>query len=171
MYERWKQGASAGEIAQSLEIPQRTVRNLLQRFRERAEEGIVPSYRAGQPRASPEGQPIRAAAEHLRREHPTWGAALIRIMLVGEHREEALPTARTLQRWFRASGLGPAPQGRRPQAESTRARRPHEVWQMDAAEEIPLQSGQRVSWLRIVDEHTGAVLATRIFPPRPLESG
>jgi hypothetical protein len=34
---------------------------------------------------------------------------------------------------------------------------------MDAAEQLPLADGQRVSWLRIVDEHTGAVLSTTIF--------
>ena len=42
---------------------------------------------------------------------------------------------------------------------------------MDAAEQVPLQTGQRVSWLRIADECSGGVLWTDVFPPRPLERG
>jgi len=62
-----------------------------------------------------------------------------------------------------------APAGRRPSDNGYRAHRPHEVWQMDAAERIRLGSGQRVSWLRLLDECSGAVLQTTIFPPGVLE--
>jgi hypothetical protein len=79
-----------------------------------------------------------------------------------------LPCVRTLQQWFRRVGLGPPPPGRRPAAAVNRATAPHQVWQADAAEEILLGDGTRVSWLRIVDEFTGAVLHTAIFPPREL---
>jgi hypothetical protein len=37
---------------------------------------------------------------------------------------------------------------------------------VDAAEQVPLRSGRRVCWLRIVDECSGAVLETVVFPPR-----
>src|SRR5262249_55120771 len=40
---------------------------------------------------------------------------------------------------------------------------PHEVWQMDACEQIPLGNGQRVCWLRGVDECSGAILWTEVF--------
>jgi hypothetical protein len=69
-----------------------------------------------------------------------------------------------LQRWFRQAGLAPAPRGRRPHSGSGRARQPHEVWQVDATEHVRLANGQQVSWLRIVDEHTAAVLDTTVFP-------
>src|SRR5262245_18468050 len=36
---------------------------------------------------------------------------------------------------------------------------------MDAAERVPLATGRRVCWLRLSDEHSGAVLATTVFPP------
>jgi hypothetical protein len=42
---------------------------------------------------------------------------------------------------------------------------------MDAAERMRLASGAQVSWLRIADECSGAVLQTRIFPPGVLEPG
>lgn len=35
---------------------------------------------------------------------------------------------------------------------------------MDACEMIPLADGSRVSWLRVIDEASGAVLLTRVFP-------
>src|SRR5205814_1983882 len=60
--------------------------------------------------------------------------------------------------------LNPAPTGRRSAGESLRAQRPHETWQIDAAELVRLRSGERVSWLRIVDECSGAVLWTVVFP-------
>src|SRR5262249_869928 len=44
-----------------------------------------------------------------------------------------------------------------------RAGEPHEVWQMDAAERTALRSGQQVSWLRLIDEASGAVLSSRVF--------
>jgi hypothetical protein len=105
----------------------------------------------------------------LRRAHPTWGAPLIRVFLGRDFPADTLPTARTLQRWFGQHGLAPAPKGRRPRPNPHRARAPHDVWQMDASEQVRLGNGQRVSWLRLADEHTGAVLTTQVFPLGPLE--
>ena len=98
----------------------------------------------------------------LRTVHPCWGAELIRIYLEDQG-IPVIPCARTLQRWFQRFGLGPAPAGRKPPADR-RASHPHDIWQVDAAEEIALANGQRVSWLRVVDEFSGAVLHTAIFP-------
>jgi hypothetical protein len=80
-----------------------------------------------------------------------------------------LPTTRTLQLWMEQEGLARPPLRRPqlPQAER-RASQEHQVWQMDAAEHIRLASGQQASWLRVVDEYSGAVLATVLFPPREL---
>src|SRR5205807_24585 len=78
---------------------------------------------------------------------------------------------RILQRWFGRHGQPPAPAGRKPASARTPAGQPHEVWQMDAVEQLPLQTGQLVCWLRWVDELTGAVLGTVVFPPQPLRPG
>ncbi len=80
----------------------------------------------------------------LRREHPTWGAGLIRVMLRRQLLDVAPPAERTLQRWFLQAGLAPAPAGRRPAANPRRAEQPHQVWQMDAAELVKLRTDQRV---------------------------
>jgi hypothetical protein len=36
---------------------------------------------------------------------------------------------------------------------------------MDAVEQLRLGSKQGVSWLRLVDEYSGAFLGTTVFPP------
>jgi hypothetical protein len=99
----------------------------------------------------------------MRRAHPSWGAPLIRLFLCERPSLRPLPAPRTLQRWFRAAGLAPAPRGRRPGQPARRATAPHQVWQMDAAERVPLADGSRVCWLRLADELTGAVIASVVF--------
>ena len=171
LYRRWRRGQAARTIAEALGLALRTVRRLLRRCDPGEPESVLPAYARRGPQPARADTPLRSAALQLRRQHPTWGAPLIRVLLGHDFPATALPTARTLQRWFHDHGLGPAPKGRRPQPNPDRAAHPHDVWQMDAAEQVRLGNGRRVSWLRIVDEHTGAVLATRVFPPRPLGQG
>src|SRR5262249_50070342 len=52
-----------------------------------------------------------------------------------------------------------------------RAREPHEVRQMDAVECLRLADGSGACWLRQIDEYSGAILATDLFPPLPLGHG
>ena len=50
---------------------------------------------------------------------------------------------------------------------AARARTPHHTWQMDASEHLALADGSEVSWLRVVDEATGAVVThQRSLAPR-----
>src|SRR5262249_32653846 len=107
----------------------------------------------------------------LPRNPPRGGPAFRRILRHARPPGQPAPCDRPLHRWLQQAALGPAPAGRRPASVTPRATRPHEVWQVDAAERIPLQSGQRVSWLRIIDECSGAVLWTRVFPPRQMAQG
>jgi hypothetical protein len=164
LWRRWQSGQAADLIARELNLPLRTVRHLLRRFRVSGHQAVAPAY-SRTPCRPPAQEEIRRAAVHLRQEHPSWGAGLIRLELPAPAAGGTVPSERTLQRWFRQAGLGPAPRGRRPPTETHRAQRPHQVWQMDAKEQVPLRGGQRVSWLRISDEHTGAILWTKVFPP------
>jgi Homeodomain-like domain len=168
IWRRSQDGQDGPTIAHALGLSPRTVRQLIHRFRRQGQSAVVPHYDrcgAGTPKY-PEA--VAHAAVALRREHPLWGAGLIRVLLRRQFPQDDLPAERTLQRWFVRAGLAPAPAGRRPAAESRRAERPHETWQMDAAEKVPLGNGQRVCWLRIVDECSGAVLWTVVFPPMRL---
>jgi hypothetical protein len=106
----------------------------------------------------------------MRTQHPTWGGGLIRVLLQ-EQGHDGCASERTLQRWFQRSTLAPAPPGRRPDSEERRAQAPHDVWQMDAVDQLRIAGGQQVSWLRLVDECSGAVLQTVVFPPTLVEFG
>jgi hypothetical protein len=169
--QRAQQGQSAALIARALGLVARTVRHLLQRLRAGGEAALAPSYHGPAAPAAPGGPDLSAAALGLRRQHPTWGAGLIRVFLRRDHPQQRPPAERTLQRWFARAGLAAAPSGRRAGRPPRRAQGPHEVWQMDAADQVALRDGTQVCWLRIVDECSGAVLETAVFPPRLLEHG
>jgi hypothetical protein len=161
--ERWKRGQTVSEIAAALGLLPRTVRRLL-RQAQGGQGSVAPAYgRCGWRRPWPNPR-LYADALEMRRQHPPWGAGLIRVFLQDHWPNEPLPTERTLQRWFRRAGLGPAPQGQRPPRFRYRATRPHEIWQMDATEQIHLQKGKRACWLRIIDEFSGAIFHTKVFP-------
>jgi transposase len=162
----FKKGNSIGALAGKFQVAERTVRHLVRCFQD--QDNVAPAYdRCGRPKASPSR--VIKEAMYLRQQHARWGAGLIRVMLREKYGKAEVPGTRTLQRWLRRLREKPAPPGRRPARESRRARRPHEIWQMDAAEQKRLKTGQQISWLRVVDECSGAVLGTAVFPPRELE--
>ena len=162
--QRAEQGQSAGLIARSLGLVARTVRQLLQRLRKQGPDALTTSY-SGRSHP-PQSRTLIEEAIQLRRMHPTWGAGLVCVLLRRHCPADVIPTERTLQRWFRRAGLIPAPNGRRSGLSSyQRAPRPHDVWQMDAADQVALHNGTQVCWLRIADECSGAVLQTTVFPP------
>jgi transposase len=162
---RQQKGQDAATIAAELHLCLRTVQNLLRRFRE-APDAVAPCYPTG-PR--PPHSLLDTILDY-RREHATWGAALIRAHLGRDRPDLVVPCTRTLQRWLRGAGLSPAPPGRKGAARR-RAEIPHAVWQIDAVEQLPLASGQLASWLRVTDECSGAFLQTRVSPPGAVERG
>src|ERR1700752_1664371 len=169
LFDRWSKGESVASLAESLQISRRTVRHLVRRFAERGRDGLATDYSDCGTKKLPGDSAAFQQAIEMRKQHPTWGGGLIRVLL--QEANQDCPSERTLQRWFRSQQLSPAPTGRRPTKEIVRAVRPHDVWQMDAVDQLRLGSGQKVSWLRIVDECRGAVLQTGVFPPRLLGFG
>lgn len=84
-------------------------------------------------------------------------------MLRRLNRWPSLPDPRTIRRWLEDAGLAPAPAGRK-SPYRPRSAAPHERWQVDAADQLRLGNGQLVSWLRLTDECSGAILKTVVFP-------
>ena len=163
-FQQWKRRRNPRQVADELHVPLRSVQRLYHRFDQQGEGAIVPAYdHCGQNHPNRTSQEILDKAQRLRDKHARWGAELIRLLIPSQGGRGRLPTARTLQRHFRRQCTAPAPAGRKPQTDPPRATRPHEVWQVDASEQMKLKTGRGVSWLRIVDEFSGAVLDTRAF--------
>ena len=163
MFRLWQEGWNAPQIAERFGVSCPTVYRLLQRFRLDGVAGVTPGYhRSGGDLTPPEA--VRAAID-VRREHPTWGAEFIRMQLLETDPAWPVPSARRCAGGLRGP-TSPAPAGRRPRVKAQRAAAPHEAWQMDAKEHIIIKHNQQVSWLRLIDECSGAVLHTTVFPPR-----
>ena len=100
IWQRYQDGQDGPTIAAALGLAPRTVRKLIRRFRQQGKAAVMPSSdRCGA--ATPKRpESIVQAAVGLRREHPTWGAGLIRVMLRRRLPHDPFPAERTLQRWF-----------------------------------------------------------------------
>jgi transposase len=158
------------DIAGDLGLNPQTVRKLVRRFRRRGADALAPDYgRCGSHQTRAAAADLVEAALAMRRGHAGWGAGLIRVLLAEQFPRRPVASERTLQRHLARAGLNPAPAGRRPGAPQDRATEPHQVWQVDAAERLTLADGTQASWVRIVDEYTGAFLQTAVFPPGDLE--
>jgi hypothetical protein len=155
-----QQGDTTPALVQRFALSPRTVRHLLRQARS-AGQAQAPHYHCPGPKPL---SALMQQARALRHDHPQWGAPLIRIFLAKNNPQVQVPCGRTIQRWLAQAGLAPAPRGRPPTAYQ-RACQVHQRWQVDAADQMPLASGDLVSWLRLVDECCGAVLKTVVFPP------
>jgi transposase len=163
-------GQSLRQIATELQLCYRSVRGIWQRYRTLGNERLAPDYaRCGRP-APRFPAALHEAALAAKREHPTWGAPLIRLTLAEQFADQALPSVRTLQEWFRQAGLQPV-RTRRPSAPRQRARVAHAVWQLDGKEGMRLADGTPTVALNLVDEASGAVLSAAVFPPDEMHAG
>jgi len=161
------EGEPPSSIARRLGLADSTPRRLLARRRRLGPAALAPGYQAcGQHQRAE--QPWHADALRLRALRPRWGAGRVLVEL-RRRPGQPVPSARALQRFLARSGVGPAPRGRPPAEQASRSRVPHEVWQVDAVEQERLATGQQVSWLRVADEASGAVLLTVVFPPGALQ--
>jgi transposase len=153
-----------------MRVPPATVRNWWQRFRREGEAGLQTRYQHCGPQGPKAGPAVHRAAVAMKREHPTWGAGLIRLELQKQFPDQALPQVRAIQRWFQKAGLQPL-RAKHPPVERQRAREPHEVWEVDAKERMHRADGSPTSVLSVTDEASGALLGATPFPPVSLESG
>ena len=162
------QGLSLVQIASQLLLPYSSVRRLCRRHRDDPARPLNPDYSRCGRRHTAATEALFQAACALKRNHPTWGAGIIRVQLSEQYPGQAMPSVRALQQAFRRAGVN-RPRPPRPSTPATpRATVPHQIWEVDAKERVRLASGQRVSWLAFTDEASGALLATPLFPPGAL---
>lgn len=162
--ERHQAGISLSQIAKDLEMSYESVRNVWRIYRK--EGRIEPNYvNCGREiQASPR---VYRAALYLKRLHPQWGAELIRQLILAKWPAEAVPVARSLQRWFQKAELQPIAKARIADARMGREKRVHATWQVDSREGMQLASGQNLVWVLVSDEASGAILSGKLFPPHP----
>src|SRR5262249_14137077 len=147
------QGLAPADIARSLDLPASTVRLWLRRFRQHGDAALRPAYASCGRHQSLRPSPLLPLVLQLHAEPPRWGAGRLRVEWAALRPAPPLPTPRTLQRWLRRHHVAPARPGR--PAKDPRSRQVHDVWQVDAVEQLPLATGQQVSWLRLADEASG----------------
>ncbi len=167
---RCQAGEPVTEIAKALGLSYRAARGLWRRFRERGEKGLDNDYANCGPTGPRYPKEVYEAALCLRREHPRWGAGLLRLRLEDDLPGQALPAERTLNRWLQEAGLQPL-RGRQPKVPADWAKAPHEIWQLDAKERLRLADASGCSQLSVVDEGSGGALGAVAFPPLALEPG
>src|SRR5881396_2184339 len=80
---RWQHGQSVQEIATALGVAARTVRHLIRRFGQGTtdRDAVSPAYGRCGWRRPWRNQLLWQNALEMRRQHPAWGAGLIRVLL------------------------------------------------------------------------------------------
>ena len=159
-----QQGCSLPSICVQLGLHYGTACHLSAQLRRQGDLAV--HYRNCGPKKPLTAAPLVRAALWLRRRHGSWGAPFIHLKLSERYGSEGMPAVRTLQTWFRRQGLTRPPQ-RLAAPSIGGAKAVHNIWQVDAKENLTLLDGTRACYLTITDEHSGAGLAALVFPPQP----
>lgn len=163
-----QEGHSFKEIAKELKRGYETVRKIYHRYIQSGQ--LEPSYDKCCHSKVRKDERIYRRAIDLKQAHPKWGAGLIWVELAEEFAEADLPSERTLQRWFRRGAVQKAAPERSPRPFVVRGKASHEVWAMDAKEQVELADGSFVSWLAVTDEGSGAILGAFLFPHKTMDN-
>lgn len=165
--ERREGGDSFASIADGLKVSYSAVRNIYQRYVKT--KRLAPGYERCSHTEVRSDQAIYSAAVEMKRVHPSWGAGLIRVELSADFPQASLPSIRTLQRWFKRGKVQNPLREKTPKPRVKRGQAVHEVWALDAKEQMKLADGSHASWLTITDEASGAILSATLFPHQALD--
>jgi len=167
--QRREAGESFVSIADRLQVSYEAVRKIYHQYRKTGQ--VTPAYERCRHLEVRKPAEVYEQAVALKAAHPKWGAGLIRTELADSFAAADLPSARTLQRWFKRAGVQQGAREHVPRQTIKRGKAAHEVWALDAKEEIQLADGTYVSWLTVTDEGSGAILDSVLFPPQTLDDG
>lgn len=156
-----KEGHSCEAISEQLSLSRSNVRDIWTRYRRQGEAGLSTAYANCGPQGPKTPPLLLRAALWLKRRHPAWGTPRIHCGLRSRY-GHATPSIRTLNRWYAAEGLV-KPRGQDVRERIGAARAVHNIWQVDAKENLVLADGQPACYLTIVDERSGAWLASLVF--------
>lgn len=164
---RREQGESLASIARSVRRSYDAVRRIYHAYVNSGR--LSPAYERCKHTAVRHDATLYEVAIALKAAHPGWGAGLIVTELRDQYPQATLPSVRTLQRWFRRAGVQKPRGDQVPKVTVRRGKVPHEVWALDAKEDLQLMDGSYGSWLTITDEGSGAILSATLFPHSALE--
>lgn len=158
-----KSGRTQNAIAEEIGCSKDAVKKLLRQYRQKGEAALKADYsKCG--KSSRHHFSAEIEAEVMRRKDLLPGAGYVFSVLREAHCDQRIPTSRTIQRRWAASGNPRAP-GRPRQASNTWTEEVHHTWQIDGKEQMTLADGSQVSWVNIADEASSTALHTEVFPP------
>lgn len=162
--QRQRAGATLAQIAQELQCSRETVRKWWRVQR----QGGTPRPR-GRPRRGPLSTfpvELRNRAIALKEAHPHWGPAAVKLELAKQlpGREDPWPSDTRLWALFRSAcpgALQPRHRQLYPARPPSGVTHPHQRWQMDAKENVPVGSHAVASILEIRDPVGALMIASR----------
>jgi transposase-like protein len=163
---RKQAGATHQAVANELQCAWETVRKHWQRQR----RGRVAAKRGRPKRGALSTYPanVRAKAVEIKQAHPHWGPANVRIELQKclALSEPALPSPARLAALFKAEcpqAVQPHQSGLFRQVAPGPVRQPHQRWQLDAKESVPLPDGTQVTVLEARDPAGGLMILSQVW--------
>jgi len=166
---RHEAGETLINLSEELNLPYNTVRKIWSHWRKYGK--LTPNYEQAKETGTRIYRAIYEDAIELKRQHPKWGAQLIQLELKEKYGEVALPAVRTLQTWFKQAGVNRAAAVKRACSSVVkRGKAVHEVWAVDAKEQMKLADGSYGCWLTITDEASGSILGCETFSPQVLDT-
>jgi transposase-like protein len=164
--ERKQQGATLSKIAQELVCAQETARKWWRyqrdgkqpRARGRPRKGILSTYR----------EEVREQAVKLKKAHPHWGPAMVKLEMVRQMGLTAadLPSDTRLWALFREKcpeAIQPRRRRHYPEKAPLKANRPHECWEIDEKEAVRVGESEWANILNVCDPFTAVLIACRAF--------
>jgi hypothetical protein len=167
--ERHEAGEALTTISHDLNQSYNTVRKIWSHWRQHKK--LSPNYEQARQKGTRTYAEVYADAIEMKRHHPQWGAQLIRLELQRQYPDAELPAVRTLQTWFKQAGVNRSAKIKRESARGVkRGQSVHEVWAVDAKEQMQLADGSYGCWLTLTDEASGSVLGCETFSPKVLDT-
>lgn len=160
----YKKGEKISTLSVKFSVSRKAIYSYINREKEFGEKGLIPNYQnCGKVRPT-SSEFIFRAVRCLRCWHPSWGAEKIHAEIHQMRPDLKLPHHRTFNRWFHWNNqLEVQPKSKMPKTTSKQANALHEIWQIDAKEEMRISNGTKHCWLNITDEYSGASIAPCVF--------
>lgn len=157
-----QKGYTLEKISEELSLTYSNVRTIWGRYQRNGISGLQTCYtKCGKSKPSRDNVIYRAALwlKHL---HSEWGTPRIHAGLQSRYSAD-IPTIRTINRWYKDAQIT-TPRSKVNRDVIGKSTNVHNIWQVDAKENLTLADGQNASYLTIVDEKSGAWLASLVFP-------